>query len=146
MSPMARRAGWVAGAIAGAALLAVPASRGARSLMMTRRAVATFVAILAAADDQDLDAIRPLCTDRYLRARPPAPSPGGGVVGFPRGIHQNFQAWREGAEVWLCPTDRVGPVYRFSFEGGACRFDGLVGLLRPGGRVERATGPAGELF
>ena len=64
------------------------------------------------------------------------------MVGLPRGIHRNFQAWREGDEVWLCPTDRVGPVYRFVFEGGAWKFDGLVGLLRPGGRVEPAARPS----
>jgi hypothetical protein len=114
--------------------------------MMTRRAVSTYVAILAAANARDLDALRPLYTDRYLRAHPPALSPGGGVVGLPRGIHPNFQAWREGDEVWLCPTDRVGPVYRFVFEGGACRFDGPVGLLRPGGRVERSDEAFDDFF
>lgn len=143
MSWSARRAGWVVLALA--ALSAIPAARAIRSLAMTHRAVATFSSILDAADGPDLAALRPLCTERYLRSHPLARAPGGGVVGLPRGIHPNFRAWRHGDEVWLCPTDRVGPVYRFAFEAGACRFDGVVGLLRPGGRVE-LTGEPGADF
>ncbi len=132
------RARWALIGLAAAALLAVPASRGIRSLMMTRRAVATYVALLAAADAQDLDAVRALCTARYLRAHPPAPAPGGGVKGLPRGIHPDFRAWRDGEAALLCPTGRASrrPAYRFVFEGGGCRFDGPAGLLLPDGRVE----------
>jgi hypothetical protein len=146
MRPLRKRAGWLLILVVLLAALGATSSRVVRSLMMTRRAVATYVAMLAAANAQDLDALGPLCTDRYLKAHPPERSPGGGVVGLPRGIHKNFQAWREGDEVWLCPTDRVGPVYRFVFEGGAYKFDGLVGLLRPGGRVERAGDAVDDFF
>ncbi len=142
MSRSARRAGWVAVATVLSAVLAGPAWRGARSLMRTRRAVATFVAILAAAEARDLDAVRPLCTARYLRESPPRLATGGGLIGLPRRLHKNFRVWSRGDEVWLCPTDRSSrvPVYRLAVEGGVCRFDGLVGLIRPGGTIE----PAGE--
>ena len=146
MRSLRKRAGWFLILVVLLATLGVTSSRVVRSLLMTRKAVATYVAILAAVNAQDLDALGPLCTDRYLKGHPPARSPGGGVVGLPRGIHRNFQAWREGGEVWLCPTDRVGPVYRFVFEGGACKFDGLAGLLRPGGRVERAAEAVDDFF
>jgi hypothetical protein len=146
MRSLRKRAGWFLILVALLAALGVTSARVVRSLMATRRAVATYVAILSAVNAQDLEALGPLCTDRYLRAHPPARSSGGGVVGLPRGIHKNFQAWREGDEVWLCPTDRVGPVYRFVFEGGACKLDGLAGLLRPGGRVERAAEAVDDFF
>jgi hypothetical protein len=61
------------------------------------------------------------------------------MVGFPRNIHKNFQVWSEGDEVWLCPTNRVGPVYRFVLEGASWKFDGPVGVLKPGGQVERGA-------
>ena len=98
------------------------------------------LAAIAAHRGETLDAVRSLCSSRYLASHPIRPSAEGGVVGLPRNIHKNFQVWREGGEVWLCPTDRVGPVYRLVLEGGSWKFDGLVGLLRSGGRVE----PAGE--
>ena len=120
-----------------AALLAYPSARVVRSLKMTRGGMATFSALLAYANAGDLDAVRSLCSRRYLGSHRVELSPEGGVVGLPRNIHRNFQVWREGGEVRLCPTDRVGPVYRFVFEGGSWKFDGLAGLLRPGGRVDR---------
>jgi len=122
------------------AALAGPATRAARSLRMTRGALATYAALLDAANVQDLGAVRSLCARGYLAGHPPAAAPGGGVVGLPRTIHRNFQAWRQVDEVWLCPTDRVGPVYRFVEEGGGWKFAGVVGLLRAGGRVERMDG------
>jgi hypothetical protein len=146
LSRFKKRAGWVLVLVVLLMALGMTSFRVVRSLLMTRRAVATFVAILDAANAQDLVALGPLCTERYLKAHPPSPSTGGGVVGLPRGIHKNFQAWREGDQVWLCPTDRIGPVYRFVFEGGSCKFDGLVGLLRPGGRVEQAVEDLDDFF
>jgi len=129
-----------------AVALAGPAARGVRSLRMTRRAMATYTALLAAANAQDLDAARALCSRRFVATHRLAASAGGGIAGLPRNIHRNFQVWREGDEVWLCPTDRVGPVYRFAAEAGSWKFDGPVGLLRPGGRVERAEeASAGEI-
>jgi hypothetical protein len=65
----------------------------------------------------------------------------GGIVGLPRSINKNFQAWRQGPNVWICPTNRVGPVYQFVLEGDDWRFDGPVGVLRPHGEFL----PAGEL-
>ncbi len=119
-----------------AALLAAPAWRGIRSLRMSRGGMATFTAVVTSANAQDLDGVRSLCSGRYLAKHAIERSSEGGVVGLPRNIHKNFQVWREGDDVWLCPANRVGPVYRLVFEAGSWKFDGLVGLLRPRGRVE----------
>jgi hypothetical protein len=134
------RTRWFLVALVAAALLALPASRAVRSLSMTRGGVATFTNLLASANAGDIDAVRSLCSRRYLDAHRVERAREGGVVGLPRAIHKNFQAWVEGEEVRLCPTNRVGPVYRFVLEGRAWKFDGLVGLLGAGGRVE----PAGD--
>ncbi len=131
-----KRAKWALLALVAAALLAIPFSRMVRSLRMTRGGVATFTNLLASGNAGDLDAVRSHFSRRYLESHRIERSTEGGVVGLPRIIHKNFQAWVEGDDVWLCPTDRVGPVYRFVLEGGAWKFDGLVGLLRAGGRVE----------
>ena len=136
-----RRVGWTLGSLLLAGLLIAPLSSVVRSLRMTRGGMATFTALVAWANAQDLDAVRSLCSSRYLASHPIRRSTEGGVVGLPRNIHKNFQVWREGGEIWLCPTNRVGPVYRLVLEGGSWRFDGLVGLLRSGGRVE----PVGEV-
>ncbi len=96
-----------------------------------------FTALIASSNAQDLDAVRSLCSRRYLASRAIERAPEGGVVGLPRNIHQNFQVWSEGDKVWLCPTNRVGPVYRFVLEGGSWKFDGPVGVLKSGGKVER---------
>ena len=68
------------------------------------------------------------------------PAHEGGIVGLPRNIHKNFQAWRQGPNVWLCPTNRVGPVYQFVRESGSWRFDGPVGILRGRGEFVRLRG------
>lgn len=102
-----------------------------------RGSVRAYTELLGAANRQDVEAARRACTSRYARTHPLRPAPDGGIVGLPRNIHKNFQAWREGPHVWLCPTNRVGPVYQFVHESGAWRFDGPVGLLVPGGRVAR---------
>ncbi len=95
-----------------------------------RRAVAVYTRLLAAANRQDMNELQQLCSARYLKTHELRPADEGGVVGFPRNIHSNFQAWRQGPHVWLCPTNRTGPVYQFLFEGGSWRFDGPVGILR----------------
>ncbi len=102
----------------------------ARQTRPVRQSVAAYTELLGAVNRQDLDALRPLCTSRYLRSHRIVAASEGGVVGMPRNIHKNFQAWRQGPHVWLCPTNRVGPVYQFALERGAWRFDGPVGLLR----------------
>jgi hypothetical protein len=103
-----------------------------------RQAVAKYTELLGAVNRQDVDAVRRLCSSRYLSSHPIVAAEEGGIVGMPRNIHKNFQAWRQGAHVWLCPTNRVGPVYQFVHERGAWRFDGPVGLLR--GRNEFIPG------
>jgi hypothetical protein len=120
-----------------------------------RLAVAAYTELLGAANRGDLGAARRLCSARYLQAHRLAPASEGGIVGLPRNIHTNFQAWRQGPHIWICPTNRVGPVYQFVHERGAWRFDGPVGLLRgrgeflpfadltepgPGGPEESAPG------
>jgi hypothetical protein len=88
-----------------------------------------------------LDAARALCSRRYLQTHELKVADEGGLVGIPRNINKNFQAWREGPNVWICPTNRIGPVYQFISEDGGWRFDGPVGILRPRGEMV----PASEL-
>jgi hypothetical protein len=80
-----------------------------------------------------------LCSSRYLATRSLSLGPEGGIAGLPRMINKNFQAWREGENVWICPTNRIGPVYQFVQENGRWRFDGLVAILRPMGEIVRAS-------
>ena len=101
-----------------------------------REAVRAYTELISAANRSDLDTARAVCTERYLIKHPMKLAQEGGIVGLPRNIHKNFQSWREGQEVWLCPTNRVGPVFRFVNEKGQWKFDGVVGQLMPGGRVE----------
>jgi hypothetical protein len=82
-----------------------------------------------------LNAARSLCSARYLAAHPLAVTVEGGFIGFPRNINKNFKAWREGPNVWICPTNRIGPVYQFVFENNGWRFDGPVAILRPWGEI-----------
>ena len=103
-----------------------------------RRSLKLYNDLIAVADAGDLDAVRGLCTSRYLRAHPPKLAPEGGLMGLPHyGPHKNFRIWRRGGQVLLCPTDRdrPGPVYRFVEESGTWRFDGPAGLLTLDGRV-----------
>jgi hypothetical protein len=89
-------------------------------------------------DAERLAAARRMCSSRYLRVGSLALGPEGGIISLPRAIDKNFQAWREGPNVWICPTKRdssVRPVYQFVREGGQWRFDGPVAILRPGGEV-----------
>ena len=86
-----------------------------------------------------LNAARSLCTARYLEAHPLAVAAEGGLIGFPRNINKNFKAWREGPHVWICPTNRIGPVYQFVFENDGWRFDGPVAILRPWGEIVRTS-------
>jgi hypothetical protein len=86
--------------------------------------------------DERIAAARALCSRRYLQTHKlDVAEDRQGLVGIPRNLNKNFNAWREGANVWICPTNRVGPVYQFVLEDGSWRFDGPVGILRPGGEV-----------
>lgn len=106
-----------------------------------RQAVRAYADLLAVANRSDLsdeervEAARPYFSKRYRAARPIRPAAEGGLVGLPRSMSKNFQAWREGGEVWICPANRVGLVHRLVREDGRWRFDGLVGLLRGRGDI-----------
>jgi hypothetical protein len=89
-------------------------------------------------DADRLAAARQLCSHRYLETHNLAVADGG-LVGMPRNVNKNFQAWREGPNVWICPTNRVGPVYQFVFENGGWRFDGPVAILRQWGEIVRTS-------
>ncbi|MDR3636717.1 MAG: hypothetical protein P4L84_23135 [Isosphaeraceae bacterium] len=106
-----------------------------------RGALATYTELIATANRPDLTDVervataRRLCSERYLRTHELAVAPEGGLIGIPRNIHKNFQAWRREGRIWVCPTNRVGPLYQFVHESGRWRFDGPVGLLRPRGEI-----------
>jgi hypothetical protein len=100
-----------------------------------RESVITYTELIAAANAQDLTRARSLCSHRYVRTHSLRPAPEGGLVGLPRNINKNFQAWRHESYVWLCPTNRVGPLYQFVPEAGHWKFDGPIGILEPRGRV-----------
>jgi hypothetical protein len=109
-----------------------------------RGATRTYWDLIGAANSSDLDAARRLCSARYLRTHDLTAAPEGGIVGLPRNIHKNHQVWRHGDAVWLCPTNRVGPVYQFVYEDHSWRFDGPVGILDPDQHLTPLpdTGPA----
>jgi hypothetical protein len=90
-------------------------------------------------DAERLSVARSLCSAGYLENHPLALAAEGGIVGIPRNINKNFKAWREGPNVWICPTNRIGPVYQFVYENGGWRFDGPVAILRPRGEIVRTS-------
>lgn len=97
-----------------------------------RGAVRAYSALISAVNRNDLEGVRAGCSSRYLSTHSLEIAEEGGVVGMPRAIHRNFRAWRRGNAVWICPGNRVGLVFQFVPEGEGWKFDGLVGLLRPG--------------
>lgn len=86
-------------------------------------------------DAERLAAAQGLCSAGYLATNRLRLGPEGGIAGLPRSMNKNFQAWRQGKNVWLCPTNRIGPVYQFVHERGAWRYDGLIAILRPRGEL-----------
>ncbi len=134
-----------------AAVLILLAAGLAYEILATRpvrgalRAFSDLVAIgnrLDLPEARRLALVRALCSSGYLSRRPLSLGPEGGIVGLPRAIDKNFEAWREGPNVWICPTKRTNtlrPVYQFIREDGAWRFDGPVAILRPWGEVVRTT-------
>jgi hypothetical protein len=101
----------------------------------TRQAVDVFARLVSAANRGDEAEARRLCSARYLRDHRVEAAPGGGLVGLPRNINKNFQCWHQGRNVWICPTNRVGPVYQIVPESGGWRFDGPVALLMGRGEI-----------
>jgi hypothetical protein len=121
--------------ILGSAILAGLVALGAAWAIWTqpvRKSVAAYTQLLIAANQQDVAGAQRLCSMRYLQSHTLKPAAEGGIVGLPRNIHKNFQAWTEGENVWLCPTNREGPVFQFVYEEGSWKFDGPVGLLQRG--------------
>lgn len=110
----------------------------------TRGAVRTYAELISAANQEDVATAKRLCSRGYLARHDLERARDGGIVTLPRNIHKNFKVWRSGPHVWLCPTNRGGPVYQFVKEDGDWRFDGPVGILHFNGVVEplEDTGPA----
>lgn len=130
---------WLKPLLIGVAVVAGLAALVVGEVVLTapvRRSLQTYAELITAANRQDLAAARRLCSAHYLNAHALKPAPEGGLIGLPRNIHTNFQAWRHGANVWICPSNRVGPVYQFVYEDGGWKFDGPIGLLRPRGVME----------
>jgi len=117
----------------------VIATQPVRGAMRTCSALFTIANRPDLTDTARLEAARSFCSSRYLQAHPLALAAEGGIRGFPRNINKNFKAWREGANVWICPTNRIGPVYQFVLENGDWRFDGPVAILRPWGEIVRTS-------
>lgn len=90
-------------------------------------------------DADRLAKARSLCTPRYLEAHPVVLAAEGGIIGLPRNINKNFKAWRDGPNVWICPTNRIGPVYQFVRDNNVWLFDGPVAILRPWGEIVRTS-------
>lgn len=101
----------------------------------SRAGIAAYTKLTVAVNSQKIEDVKKLCTRRFIQTHTFESAPEGGLVGFPRFIHKNFQAWREGDAVWVCPTNRIGPVYQFLKEDGEWKYDGLIGLLRSGNQM-----------
>lgn len=101
----------------------------------SRAGVAAYTRLTAAVNAQDIESVKSMCTQRFIQTHTFQTAPEGGLVGFPRFIHKNFQVWREDDAVWVCPTNRVGPVYQFLKEDDQWKYDGLIGLLRSGHQI-----------
>ena len=67
----------------------------------TRAGISAYTRLTAAVNAQDIEAVKKLCSVRFLEKHPIKTASEGGLVGFPRYIHKNFQAWREGPSVWV---------------------------------------------
>ena len=104
-----------------------------------RRSLAVYSELVSLGNRADLapearlERARALCSRRYLQSHRLVLADEGGIVGLPRNINKNFQAWMVGANVRICPTNRIGPVYQLVPEDGAWKFDGPLGMLRPRG-------------
>ncbi len=113
-----------------------------KTLSATQGAVRTYSVLIMAANTQDLNLVRAACSKEYLANHKIVAAKEGGVVNLPRNINKNFQAWREGEVVYLCPTNREGPVYQFVYEEDGWKFDGPAGILRGRGEFIRSISDA----
>lgn len=123
----------VAVLLIGGVAFEVVTTQPVRAAMRTLSELFTIANRPDLSETERLTRARSLCTARYVRAHPLVVASEGGIVGIPRNINKNFRAWRQGPNVWVCPTNRIGPVYQFVFENGDWRFDGPVGILRSWG-------------
>jgi hypothetical protein len=127
----------IVGALSAALAFEIVATQPVRGALRTCSELFTIANRPDLADSDRLAAAAPLCTERYLKEHPLAVAPEGGLINIPRNLNKNFKAWREGPNVLICTRDRIGPIYQFVFEGDRWRFDGLVGILEPWGKVVR---------
>ena len=116
--------------LAGLAIAAV--AWGYAQTAPVRGAVRTFYLVTQAANQGDIEGATHLCSSQFLARYPLEIADEGGLKFLPRNIHKNFAAWRQGPNVWLCPTNRVGPVFQLVPQGSDWLFDGPVGELLPG--------------
>jgi hypothetical protein len=136
----ARRAGlpnrrrWVSvlGATCSVSLIVAYGVLGFLRAAPVRGGVRTFALLIETANRGDVAAAARLCSSRYLAQHPLERASEGGLLGLPRAIDKNFSAWLQGPNVWICPTNRVGPVFQLVPDGPVWLFDGLVGELLPG--------------
>jgi hypothetical protein len=145
---MTNRTRYTLTALAIVALLGAGLAFEIMSTRSVREAVRTYTELVSLGNRptlseaqrlETLDAARAICSSRFRDSGRLLLGPEGGIAGLPRTINKNFQAWREGENIWICPTNRIGPVYQFVPEGGHWRFDGLVAILRPKGEIVRTT-------
>ncbi len=128
-TPWRTRAGVVAVCGVGALLVAI-VWIAAVVTAPERDALRTYTRLVTAANRGDVEAVQGLCTTRFLSENPPRLADEGGLVGLPRAIHKNYQIWRSGRDIHICPSNRVGVVFRMVRSGEAWLFDGLVGVTR----------------
>ncbi len=112
--------------------LVVLVSYDAVATAPVRGAVRAYTQLITAANRGDLNQARQLCTPQFLEASPLKLAEEGGIIGLPRAIHKNFHAWRHGPDVWICPSNRSGPVFQLRRDGNRWLFDGLVAERRAG--------------
>ena len=120
------------GAAAVAALIAALVVMGVRTRPV-RQSVIAFTELLAAANVQDLSRSRGSAR-AHLAEHPPVPAPEGGIVGLPRNVHPNFQAW-PGPPRLALPHQPRRPDLSIRPRRGAWKFDGPIGLLRGRGQI-----------
>ncbi len=104
-----------------------------------RGAIQTYMRLVAASNRGDTEAVKALCTSRFLSQTTLNATEGRVLSGIPQVISQNFQGWEEDGAVLFSPSDRVGPVYRLVRENDHWLFDGPVGILRGDGQVDRSV-------
>jgi len=119
----------------GLAILAALLGLGVFEYLRTapiRKGVGAFTQLIQAADQGNAVLAARFCAPGYLARHPLVKNEEGGLRGLPRSIHKNYTAWRQGPNIWICPTNRFGPVFQMVPDGPLWLFDGLAGELLPG--------------